>query len=318
MYNHDMKKEASFKNLLEKSLHLALSNMWRNKILSIATIFVVGIIIFIFNIILAVNFIAQDALQDLNKKVDLTIYLQESTSYEQTQQLATEISQLPGVEKIDYQSKDQALEKLKSSHPDLSFAFEKYKLGNPLPASLNITTKEPQYHQEIAELLKQDKYRIFLSDVIQNGDPENNAILSSVSKNLASLTDFTHQLIFWLIMTFVIGGALIILNAIQITIFNRKKEISIMKLVGASNGFIKSPFIIESVIYGVLALTISFIMLVILSTNLSIQDSSLFQYYSTLNFSIIFFCELLVTITISVLSSMIAIHEYMKKDILED
>lgn len=304
-----MKNEASFKHLLEKSLHLALSNIWRNKILSIATVFVIGTIIFIFNIILAVNFVAQDALQDLNKKVDVTIYLQESTTYEQTQQLANDIQQLPGVETITYLSKDDALTKLKSTHPELSFAFEKYKLGNPLPASLNVTTEHPKYHQAIADFLNQDKYQVYLSNIIQSGDSENNAILSSVSKNLISLTDFTHQLIFWLIMTFIIGGALIILNAIQITIFTRKKEISIMKLVGASNWFIRSPFIIESVIFGISAVVISFIMLLMLSGNLSIEYSSL---------SIIFIIELLITICISIFSSMIAIHEYMKKDILED
>lgn len=277
-----------------------------------------GAIIFIFNVILTVNFIAQDALIDLNKKIDITVYLQESTSYEQIQQLGAEIGQLEGVEKVEYISKDNALAKLRTTHPDISFAFEKYNLGNPLPASLNIITTHPQYHQAIANFLSQDRYRQYLSNIIQSGDPDSNAIISSVSKNLLNLTNFTHQLIFWLIMTFIIGGALIILNAIQVTIFTRKKEIGVMKLVGASNWFIRSPFIIESVCYGISAIIISFLMLIILANNLSIKDSSLFQYYSSMNFFMIFLVELISTILLSVFSSIIAMHEYIKRDILED
>ena len=303
--------------LFERSLKLGVLNILRNKVLSLATIFVIATIIFIFNIILAVNFIAQDALNNLNKKIDVTIYLKESTNYEQAQSLSQEISNLKGISEISYTSKEDALDKIKKTNPNLSLVFEKYSdIDNPLPASLNVTTVHPKYHQEIADFLMEDKYQIYLSNVITNSNEENNSIISSVSKNLLELTNFTHQLIFWLIMTFVLGGVLIILNALQLTIFTRKKEISVMKLVGASRWFIRSPFIIESIIYGILSVAISFLMLYLLAQNISIQETSLWNYYTGIDFSLIFLIELGATILLSIFSSIVAIHEYLRKDLL--
>lgn len=301
--------------LLKRSLKLGLINIWRNKVLSLATIFVIATIVFIFNIILAVNFIAQNAILDLNKKVDITIYLKESTGTEQVEYLTKQIATLEGVENINYTSKQDALKQIKTTHPDLSLAFEKYNLGNPLPASLNITTSHPKYHQAIADFLNQDEYLVYLSNVVTADSENGNTIISSVSKNLLELTNFTHQVIFWLILIFILGGVLVILNALQITIFNRKKEISVMKLVGASRLFIRAPFVIESVIYGLLAVLLSFIMLLILSQNIQIEETSLWHYYSGIDFYIIFLVELFASIFLSIISSSLAIHEHLQKDL---
>ena len=89
-----MNKKPSFLSLAKKGLTLSLSNIWRNKFLSLATIFVIGTMIFIFNIILAVNFIAQDALNDLGKKIDIVVYLKESTNYSDTQNLINEFENI--------------------------------------------------------------------------------------------------------------------------------------------------------------------------------------------------------------------------------
>lgn len=309
-------KPSSF-YLLEKSFKLSLSNIWRNKVLSLATIFVTGTILFIFNIILAINFITQEALLDLNKKIDITVYLKETTTQEQATGILNDLKNFKEVENTSYTSKENALEQLKTTHPELSISFEKYKLGNPLPASINVSTIHPKYHKAISDFLLQDKYKIYLSNIITNNSQEN-TIISSVSQNLLRLSDFTHQVIFWLIIIFVLGGSLIILNALQITIFTRKHEISVMKLVGASNWFIRSPFIIESIIYGLTAVILSFIMLLILSQKIRIQDTVLWNYYSDIHFLNIFLAELAGTITLSIFSSLIAIHEYLKKDLLDN
>lgn len=312
-----MKNKSSSLNLIEKALHLSLSNIWRNKFLSIATIFVIGTIIFIFNVIIAVNFIAKDALNDLSKKIDVVIYLKESTTFADAQKIIGDLQQVEGVFEVNYTSKDDALTKLKTTHPDVSIAFEKYSLGNPLPASINITTTHPKYHPAIAELMEQDKYKTYLSNVITTKDSTNNTIITSVTKNLLNVTNFAQQIIFWMILIFVIGGALIILNALQITIFHRKKEIEIMKLVGASHWFIRLPYLIESIIYGLLAMIISFAMLLLLSQKIQITETQLWNYYSGIEFYKIFLIELAATVSLSIFSSMIAVHEYLNKKLLD-
>ncbi|MFA6917236.1 MAG: permease-like cell division protein FtsX [Candidatus Gracilibacteria bacterium] len=294
-----MNNKPSTLYLLKKGLKFSLSNIWRNKVLSLATIFVIAIIIFIFNIILSINFIAKDALTDLNKKVDLVLYLKDSTNEGQVQTMMETIRGLEGVEKITYTTKARALEQLKEIHPEIYMSFEKYNLGNPLPASFNIVTTDPKYQSAINTFLNQQPYSTYLSNVTTN---DNADIMKSVLKNLLKVSNFTKQVIFWLIMTFVVGGALIILNALQITIFTRRQEILVMKLVGASRWFVKLPFIIESIIYSVLAVLLSFLMLFLLSKNLQIGYQNIFNYL---------FIELLVTVVLGIFSSMIAVHEHL-------
>lgn len=299
--------------LLEKSFKLALSNIWRNKILSLATIFVIGTIIFIFNIILAVNFIAKSALNDLNKKIDITVYLKEDINYEDTNNLVNEIKAIKEVENVSYTSKEEALKQISITHPDIEKAFSKYNLGNPLPASINITTIDPKYHKSLIEFLSQDRYKAYFANILSQQN-DNNSIITSVSKNLIELNKFTKQVIFWLVVIFITGGSLIILNALRINIFTRKKEISIMKLVGASNWFIRSPFIIESIIYAILAVVLSFIMLLLLSKNISIKETSLWNYYNGVKLYTVFLWEIAITLILSVISSYVAVHEHMQKD----
>jgi len=306
-----VKTNSSLSNLIKQSLRLSLSNIWRNKFLSIATIFVVATIIFIFNVILAVDFIAKDAVNNLNQKIDIIVYLKESTTPSQTKELINELQTLPEITNIKHLTKEDALKQMQATHPDLSMAFEKYELGNPLPASLNISTNSPENHGKINQLIKQEKYQTLVSNIVSNEDSTNNAIMASVFKNLVKVTNFTNQLTFWLIFTFVIGGSLIILNAIHITIFNRKKEIQIMKLVGASHWFIRSPFIFESIIYGTLAIILSVIMLIGITKNIDIEKNTLFNLYSLGELSLIILAEFIATILISVLSSSLAVHEYL-------
>ncbi len=308
-----MNKKPSKLSLLEKGFKISLRNIWRNKVISTATILVIAILIFIFNIILAINFIAKDALTDLSKRVDLIVYLKESTTIEETQELIDALKTQAGVEEIKYTSKENALTELKTSHPRLVITFEKYDLENPLPASLNITTNHPKYHPQIAEFLEQERYQKFLSNISSDEDEiQESTIIKSVSKNLLAVTNFANQIIFWLVITFLVGGALIILNALQITIFSRKKEIEVMKLVGASYWFIKLPFVIESIIYGILALSISFLMISFLAINVQIQNTNIWSYYTEFNFYLIFIIELIFTIMLSIVSSLFAVHEHIR------
>lgn len=238
-------------------------------------------------------------------------YIKETTTYESAQEIKKDISALPGVTSVIYTSKEDALKKIKTTHPDLSLALEKYALGNPLPASINVVTDHPKYHEDVSKFLENDKYKSYLSSVVTGSDNESNAIITSVSKNLLKLTNFAHQLIFWLIMIFIVGGTLIILNAIQMAIFNRKKEIEVMKLVGAPYWLIRLPYIIESVTYGILAVILSFIMLSILSQKIQMEGTDLFSHYTQIEFGKIFIFEILATMILSILSAILAVHEYI-------
>lgn len=296
----------------------ALKNIWRNKFLSLATIFVTGIIIFIFNVIFAINSIAEDAVQSLAAKVDLTINLKESTNFEEAESLGREILDQEGVLAINYIPKEQALEEFKKVNPDLVLTFEKYGIANPLPDVIQVQTEDPKFHQDITDFLSAEKYRVFYNEIIGSG--ENNAEssrLDSASQNLRQISEHTEKVLLWLTVTFFIGGGMIVLNSIQITIFNRRKEINVMNLVGAKKWTIQKPFIIEAIIYGILAFILSFIAILIFSKNISFNNNNLWETINRHSFGIVLGLEALITIVINILSAMIAIHLQIKNKILE-
>jgi len=307
-----MKQTPSSLNLIKRALSLAISNVWRNKFLSVAVVFVMAVILLIFNTILLVNFISRDALSDLNKKIDIVAYLKESTTYEQVVSVINDLKSIEGIESAIYFSKEDALKQINKLHPDISNAFEKYSLGNPLPASINIKTLHPKYYENVTKFLSQEKYKQYLSN-FETSTAENTSLITSAAQNLVKITNFAGQIIFWLITIFIIGGALIILNAIQITIFNRKKEIEVMKLVGASYSFIRLPFIIESIIYGLLAVLLSIVMFAVITQKMNISTYGITTTFDSLEIIKIIAGEILATILLSTTSSLIAVHEYLNQ-----
>lgn len=294
---------------LSTVLKISFQNIWRNKILSLATIFVMAIILFMFNIILSINFLAETALESLSEKIDIVVYLKESASENDILKLTNDLEKLEGINSVIYTTKEKALEDLQKSHPDLTLAFEKYGLGNPLPQSISITTQHPKYYNEIKKYLQQEKFSNILSQSEQKEEDTN--ILNTVSQNLNSLSIFARQILFWIIITFLIGGILIMINALQITIFSRKKEIEVMKMVGASHNFIKLPFIIESIIYGTTAVISCFIMLFILSQNPAIKESGILHLYPSINIYAIIGAELAGTLFLSMISASLSVREHI-------
>ncbi|MDX9970876.1 MAG: permease-like cell division protein FtsX [Candidatus Gracilibacteria bacterium] len=286
-------------------LKISLQNIWRNKVLSLATIFVMAIILFIFNIILSINFLAEKGLATLSEKIDLVVYLKESAPESDIQKLIKNLGTLKEISQIEYTTKEKALKDLKETHPDLSLAFEKYGLSNPLPKSLSITTKNPQDHEKVLSYLADDKFSNILASTNQKSEDLNT--LNSISKNLNHLSIFARQILFWIILTFIIGGALIMINALQITIFSRKSEIEVMKIIGASHSFIRMPFIIEAAIYGTLSVLFCFLMLFILSLNPAIKEIGLIHT----NIYTLLGAQLLGTLFLSMVSASLAVREHI-------
>jgi len=294
---------------MNKILKLSISNIWRNKILSLATIFVISIILFIFNIIISIQAITTQAIDTINEKVDISVYLKESINDTDIEKLQNDIAKIEGVKTVSYTSKEQAINDLKLSHPNLTLAFEKYNLSNPLPQSLNIVTLTPEDHTNILKILKNPKYDQYIENT--SSDENNDGILNKVSENLNNLNKFINQVLLLIILAFLIGGTLIMINALQITIFSRKKEIEVMKIVGASNKNIFLPFIFEAIFYVLLALIFSFLMFYLLSNNINIKELSLFNIYSIKTIFYIFGLEALFTILIAILSSYLAVSDHL-------
>lgn len=313
--NKSKHKQSAFETVF-KALSLSLSNMWRNKFLTIATVLVMGILIFIFNIVLGINFVAQSALSELTQKVDIVVYLKDNVEYYQVQQLTGDLNQLEGVTEVSYTSKSDALQIVSQTRPETADFFRKYAISNPLPASINVTTERPELHITVQQFLNQEKYRHMLANVITD-DAQSNAT-EAVSKNLISLSKATNQIIFWVFVVFITGAVLIISNAIQLTIYNRQKEIYIMRLVGATRNFIRLPFLFEGLFYGTFAMIIATILIMFLATQIQISQISIAEYLYSIPLISIFFVELGAAILLGIICSFIAVYRYLRTNLILD
>ena len=311
------KHKESVLEMTGRALDLSFANIWRNKFLTIATVLVMGILIFIFNIILGVNFVTKSALNELTQKVDIIVYLKDSTEYFQVQQMINDLKKLEGVTNITYRSKSDALQIVSKTHPKTAEFLQRYGVDNPLPPSINITTETPELHTAVQQFLNQEKYRHMLANVVTDAEKQSSAS-GAVTKNLINLSNATNQIIFWVFVVFISGSILIVSNAIQLTIYSRQKEIYIMRLVGATRDFIRLPFLFEGLFYGVFAMIIASLLIIILATQIQISDISIAEYLRRIPLLMIFIMELAASILLGIICSYIAVYKYLKSKLLLD
>lgn len=300
--------------LYKKAFHLGVNNLKRNKFLSLASVIVIAILLFIFNVILSINYTVQNTLGELNKKVDLIIYLQDSAIKTPIilEGFIGNVSKQPGVLNVKYVSQSDALEQINALQPETAEFIQKYQIKNPLPASINISTSDPEYHTAIISYIKSN-YPNIISSINENNDEQNNR-LRKIINNLANVQNFADQIIFWIVLVFLVGGILIVLNSIQIAIFSRKDELFIMQLIGASHNFIRLPFLLEGAFYAALAVLLNILLLFGLS--LSTQDgNAAFALWSFGNWDVILVIaiELLISIGICMASAFAATQGYLHK-----
>ena len=293
-----------------RCIQLGFTNFWRNKFLSMATIGVIAVILFIFNAILAVHFIGNQALQALSERVDIVIYLRDDIQQYDAQNLVSALQKIPGVKTVQYTSKEQALDIVAKTNPEASDFFKKFNT-NPLPPSISIVTEHPEDYQTVEKFLEQGPNKALMQNYIAQEGNSDSIVLSNVAKNLVNISQFVRQVIFWLVLVFVLGGTLVIVNAIQLTIYTRRQEISIMRLVGATPTFIRMPFIFEGILYGICSVIISFIFLFILGKTIQIDNTTMWGYYKSLQLNKVLLAELFITVILGVMSSFAAVEQHL-------
>lgn len=277
-------------------------------LLSIATTVMMGLILFIFNVIIVLNVLTASSLDALGEKVDLLLYVSDDASVIEITDLMNEIESIPIVESVDYTSKEDALSEFLDLYPEKSDPFTTYGIENPLPGNIKIVTEEPDQHSMVVDYIESSSYEELLIN-IESSD-ENQEIVS----RLLSVTNFTQKLVIGVIITFIFGSLLMIMNAIHLSIFTRKTEIQIMQLVGAKPHMIRFPFLFEGAFYSMIAVFFSFILLIMFieGTNLS----SFTNFQENFNPATLVGLELLVSTIIGVVSSFIAITYYLKRTLI--
>ncbi len=302
---------------LERIIKTGVANFIRNISLSIAAtaVMVVTLTIILFSVIANATF--SHTIAQITDRIDISVYLKDDVTEEQRNKLVGELKGLDNVKSIDYVSKDQALEnyqKANQDNVDLLLAIS--QTDNPLPATLQIKPKDPARIDEIRTLLESSDAKALQSDQTSYSGDRKEAI-----DKITNATKFFTKAVIIGIVVFGIISMLIIFNTIQMAIFNRRDELTIMRLLGASNWYIKGPFIVETMIYGIVSAVASLSLCNALfvvqeqafdASSLGLLDLKFANQYFSDNFLIFLGMQLAAGIGIGVISALIATARYLK------
>jgi cell division transport system permease protein len=293
-----------------------LRNFIRNAWLSTAATAVMTVTLSL----VAISYIANQALtstiQGIENKIDVSVFLSDSDTPTQINAFKAQLLQQPNVQSVGFISKDDALKQYEQENAGNPKLLEAVSVAdNPLPASLNIQAKNPNNLQPIVNYIDQPANTSLLSTsgtaVSYSGSRKDTIDKIVKTSNFLKGVGLVASVIFIVIST------LIIFNTIRMAIFTRREEIEIMKLVGATNWFIRGPFIFEAALYGIIAavLALIFVYLVVLSgaPKLSsyINTDSITTYMQT-HIALVAFVELTIGIAIGGTSSLVALKRYLK------
>lgn len=230
-------------------------NLMRNKILSIATILIIALMIFVFNLILALNFAAESVIGSVGEKLDISIEIHPNVENYTIQTFVEKLRNKSEIKEVVYISKEEALNRFGSKYPNIISFLDHHGLENPLPNVVRIVSRNIADNNAIISYLEESQF----SSIVNQQKLKENLEQKSRNEKILDITRFIQKTGFWLNLIFALVAVMIIFNSINMNIHTHKKEVNIMKLVGAKYSFIRGGFIFEGVMLAIFALLISVI-----------------------------------------------------------
>lgn len=297
---------------LKRMLKMALVSFQRNGWLSVAATLIMILTLFTISMFFILSFILTSSIRMINEKMDVSVYLDDKANMQEVNSLKIRLSNSMNVKEVRYISKDEALKIYREKNKSRQELLEAFSTKeNPLPASLEIKVSDPSKMDEIVTVLEENQYKPIVSKISYH---ENRDII----KKLTAVTSYVRKVGITLIVIFIAIAILVIFNTIRIAIYARRDEIEIMKLVGATNWFIRGPFIFEAMFYGIIATIINFFIfypiLYFISQSLVTYvgefGANPFVFYNQ-NLFLILPAQLIIGILLGIISSLIALRKYL-------
>ena len=217
----------------------ALKSIKRNRTISIAAMLTVLITFFVFGTftLLALNF--NKSIEDVASKIQIQVYLKDDIKLVDQKEIELKLMENQQVSEVTYESKDEAFLNLKENLGSNARLLEGYDLtNNPLPSSFIVNLKDPSYAEEVSKSVES------MTGVEGIGNQQD--VIDTISK----FVDVVKIVGIGLFIVFVGVSIFLIMNTIKLTVYSRRREVGIMKFVGATDWFIRWPFVIEGVIIG--------------------------------------------------------------------
>lgn len=304
-----------FSNLY-RVVKFALQNFFRNFWLSAVTIFIMTLSFITVNFFILANGFSDAVLATIEQKANISIFFQVTAQESDIQAFKASIENMPQIGKLEYISKQDALENFRGTaraegHTAIVDAIGELEI-NPLQSSIIITARSIEDYPAILEAIEKNSYSSIIEEKTYR---DRQSIIAAIEKLKGKIRDVGISIMSF----FAVIVALIIYNTIRITIYTRRKEFGIMKLVGASNWMIRMPLLLEGVFYAFTSLGITILVLFPLLSFLQPYTTRYFDglafdvlgFFSD-RFIIVFGYELAAAICVNILASGLAIGRYLR------
>ncbi len=283
-------------------------NVFKNKKSTGASLMIMCATMIIFGIFLILGENINHFVSEVESAQGIQVFINNDATQEQIDEIGDKIRKIDGVSTVEYKSKEEALNQMKEKFGDKQDLLAGYESNNIFPASYVVTLTDLTKSKEVQD-------QIITFDNIKKITSKDETVTTLI--NLANGIKIVTGVILALL---IIISIFIIANTIKLTVHARRKEISIMKYVGATNGFIRWPFIVEGMIIGIVASIIS-ITIVGIAYSFVAEKMVSSQFMQVINMSLVTFSDMfnsiifvymLLGIGIGALGSVISMRKYLK------
>jgi cell division transport system permease protein len=306
----------SFATSFRRIVRSGFLNFWRNAVVSFSAIFVMTVALFVIGATMLSSVFLQETLRSIQEKVDINVYFSPTAKAEDILAIRTSVEKMSQVSKVEYISRDQAIEDFKKKHENdylLQAALNELS-DNPLGAILNIRAKNPSEYESIAQYLNKEKDDTNQEGLITKVNyAQHKVIITKLNNTIKAVEKFSFATLLVLICIAIV----ITFNTIRIAIYASRDEIAIMRLIGASNMFVRGPFIVEGVLCGIvasIAATLLFYPVTIWIQGATVEfygGIDLFAYYIS-NLPQIFLILLVSGMVLGAVSAAFAVRKYLR------
>ncbi|HEV3245248.1 MAG TPA: permease-like cell division protein FtsX [Candidatus Paceibacterota bacterium] len=289
----------------------------RNGFVSFSAVLVMTITLFVIAALLIGNAALNSTLQYLQSQVAVTVYFTPDATVDQIQTLQTDLAALPEVQSVSYVSSDQALADFQERHANDQLTLQALNelTGNPLGAELQIRAKDPTQYAAIAQYVEaQQSQNAAIGSSIDKVDYQQN---QTAITRLSAIIQTSKEIGIAVAIIFGLASILIAFNTIRLAIYTARDEITVMNLVGASHWYVRGPFIIAGVLYGVLSGIIVLLLLYPITAALGPGSEEFLGTFNAFSYFTGSFAFLLLIImgsgvVLGAISSYLAIRRYLR------
>lgn len=304
---------------VKRIVRAGVTGFMRNIFVTIASVLVMTVTLFVLGTLIFTGVILNTTLEELKSKVDMNIYFTTDAPEADIAALQKKIEARPEVSSVTYISREEALAEFRERHKDDQLTLQSLdELGeNPLGAVLNVQAKEPSQYESIAAFVREEEALapggVSIIDKVNFFQERQRLAI----ERLTAIADSAERLGFAIILLLAATTVAITFNTVRLAIYTSREEIAVMRLVGAGQVYIRAPFVVEGVLYGLVAGVVTLILFYPLTYFLGEATEGFFGGINVFSYYVRNFLFFLLVIVgsgagLGALSSFLAVRRYLK------